>query len=245
MLSNFQKPLTSLLPMMSKFVTENAYSSPTRKKFYLNPPVINQKSKTIEFGRVERKPTSSKVVFWLSAKSLRSMSCVGWCVFPTVSVAKDGCILSKRKLLKLIARITLATYCQNLVEDSNRLLPTADSSTSRTARQHTAHSAQNWLRANCPDFTTKDEWPPNSSDLNPVDYHVCGAMLEAYRKLKTKQKTIAELKLKHFRLSGATCHRDWSTRLWKTSQSDWRLTLGLAVDTSNIHSDNRILASDH
>ena len=27
-----------------------------------------------------------------------------------------------------------------------------------------------------------------------VDYHVQGAMLEAYRKLKTKPKTIAELK---------------------------------------------------
>jgi len=27
-----------------------------------------------------------------------------------------------------------------------------------------------------------------------MDYHVCGAMLEAYRKLKTKTKTSAELK---------------------------------------------------
>jgi len=27
-----------------------------------------------------------------------------------------------------------------------------------------------------------------------MDYHFCGAMLEAYRKLKTKLKTIAELK---------------------------------------------------
>jgi len=30
--------------------------------------------------------------------------------------------------------------------------------------------------------------------MNPMDYHVRGAMLEAYRKLKTKPKTIAELK---------------------------------------------------
>ena len=36
-----------------------------------------------------------------------------------------------------------------------------------------------------------------------------------------------------------------STRLLKTSQSDWRLVLKLAVDTSNIHSDNGILTSDH
>ena len=30
----------------------------------------------------------------------------------------------------------------------------------------------------CPGFVKKDEWPPNSPDLNPLDYHVWGAMLE-------------------------------------------------------------------
>jgi len=55
-------------------------------------------------------------------------------------------------------------------------------------------SAQNWLRASCPDIITKDQWPPNSSNINPMDYHVWGAMLEAYCKLKTKLKTSAKLK---------------------------------------------------
>ena len=40
----------------------------------------------------------------------------------------------------------------------------------------------------------KDQWPPNSPDLNPLDYHVWGAMLETYHKLQAKPKTIAELK---------------------------------------------------
>jgi len=45
----------------------------------------------------------------------------------------------------------------------------------------------------------KNQWPPNSPNLysvdyNPIDYNVWGAMLEAYRKLKTKPKTCAELK---------------------------------------------------
>jgi len=52
-------------------------------------------------------------------------------------------------------------------------------------------SRPNWLQANCPDFFTKDQWPPNSPDVNAVEYCVWGAMLEAYRKLKTKLKTIA------------------------------------------------------
>jgi len=55
-------------------------------------------------------------------------------------------------------------------------------------------SAQYWLRASCPDFITKDQWPPNSPNINPVDYFVWGIMLEAYSKLKTKPKTSAELK---------------------------------------------------
>jgi len=58
----------------------------------------------------------------------------------------------------------------------------------------THSGSQNCLRANCPDFITKDQWLLNSLDLNTMDYHVWGAMLEAYRKLKTKLKTIAELK---------------------------------------------------
>jgi len=45
----------------------------------------------------------------------------------------------------------------------------------------TAKLAQNWIATNCNDFIGKDEWPPNSSDLNPLDYHVCEAMLERYK----------------------------------------------------------------
>jgi len=73
-----------------------------------------------------------------------------------------------------------------------------DSSSNRRTRQHTQRatqrSAQNSLRASCPDIITKDQWPSNSPNINPMDYHVWGAMLEAYPKLKTKPKTSAELK---------------------------------------------------
>jgi len=34
---------------------------------------------------------------------------------------------------------------------------------------YTAKLAQNWIATNCSDFIGKDEWPPNSSDLNPLD----------------------------------------------------------------------------
>jgi len=44
------------------------------------------------------------------------------------------------------------------------------------------------------DFITKDQWPPNSPDLNPLDYHVWGAKLQAFHKLQSKPKTTPELK---------------------------------------------------
>jgi len=41
------------------------------------------------------------------------------------------------------------------------------------------------------ELITKDQWPPH---LNPLDYHVWGAMLQAFHKLQSKPKTIPELK---------------------------------------------------
>jgi len=66
--------------------------------------------------------------------------------------------------------------------------------TSSRKPAHTARATQNWLQTNCPDFIAKGQWPPNSPDLNPLDYCVWEAMLEAYHKRHPKPKTIAELK---------------------------------------------------
>ena len=62
------------------------------------------------------------------------------------------------------------------------------------APSHAAKSTQQWLAAHCPDFINKDAWPPNSLDLNPLDYHVWGWMLEKYKCLNPQPKNISELK---------------------------------------------------
>jgi len=73
-------------------------------------------------------------------------------------------------------------------------------------------------------------------------------MLEAYRKLKTKPKTSAELKeafqviwdnLPQRLIDKAV--KDFSNK----ATGDWCWNLELAVNTSNIRSDNGILAFDH
>jgi len=91
-----------------------------------------------------------------------------------------------------------------------------DSSSSRTVHQHTQRatprSAQNWLQASCPNIITKDHWPLNLLNVPPMDYHVWGAMLEAYCKLKTKLKTSAKLK-EALHVIWGNLPRNQSTRL--------------------------------
>jgi len=90
------------------------------------------------------------------------------------------------------AKVNAAYYVGSLlpmlIDDCKRLLPF------RFVFQQDSAPAQDWLRVNCTDFIAKDEWPPNSPDLNPLDYHVWGAMLQAFHKLHPKPKTIPELK---------------------------------------------------
>ena len=62
------------------------------------------------------------------------------------------------------------------------------------APAHRAALAQDWIKEKCPDFIGKEEWPPNSPDLNLLDYHVWGAMLGCYQKYTPKPSNIAELK---------------------------------------------------
>jgi len=81
-----------------------------------------------------------------------------------------------------------------------------------------------------------------------MDYHVWDAMLKAYCKLKTKPKTSAELKealqviwdnLPQGLIDKAV--KDFSNK----ATGGWCCCLKLVVNTSNIRSDNGILAFDH
>ena len=59
---------------------------------------------------------------------------------------------------------------------------------------HSSRLGQEWIEQHSPGFVKKDEWPPNSPDLNPLDYHVWGAMLERYKAFTPKPTNKAELK---------------------------------------------------
>jgi len=54
---------------------------------------------------------------------------------------------------------------------------------------HMAKLAQDWIATNCSEFIGKDERPPNSPDLNLLDYHVWGAMLERCKSFQPSRRT--------------------------------------------------------
>jgi len=70
---------------------------------------------------------------------------------------------------------------------------------------------------------TKDSWSPNSPDLNPLHYHMWGAMFEKFRQLKPHNVT--DLK-RRCRLSGTIClikqlanmFRAFANQLWHASK---------------------------
>jgi len=63
------------------------------------------------------------------------------------------------------------------------------------APAHSAPETQEWIAWNSPEFISKAEWPPNSPDLNPLDYDVWGAKLHKYQQYQPKSTNKVELKL--------------------------------------------------
>ena len=60
---------------------------------------------------------------------------------------------------------------------------------------HTSHATQDWCEDNLQDFFKKDEWPPSSPDLNPLDYAFWGYLLKCigiipYPNLETMKKCV-------------------------------------------------------
>jgi hypothetical protein len=56
------------------------------------------------------------------------------------------------------------------------------------ATAHTANATQNWCNKNLDHFITKDKWPPNSPDLNPLDYYFWNAVVNNMKKINFNSK---------------------------------------------------------
>ena len=94
------------------------------------------------------------------------------------------------------------------------------------APAHTARNTMEYLEKEKIDFVESDMWPPNSPDLNPVDYDVCGALQQRVYHGR-KCKTVEELK--------QTIVTEWknlSQRFIDSCINEWRRRLECVVKNS-------------
>ena len=57
------------------------------------------------------------------------------------------------------------------------------------AKPHSHHLTQHWCRGNFASFIDNDCWPPNSPDLNPLDYSIWDELVNTINWNKVKSKT--------------------------------------------------------
>ena len=88
---------------------------------------------------------------------------------------------------KVSAKCYVESLLPHLIHNCKRSLPTHFMFQQDGAPANTIKLAQEWIEENCPEFIKKDEWPPNSPDLNPLNYHVLDAMLELYQHYSPNQ----------------------------------------------------------
>ena len=94
------------------------------------------------------------------------------------------------------------------------------------ATAHTHALTQQWCKDNFPSFLDKDHWPPNSPDLNPLDYSIWDGFVYQmdWNKVKSKQTLIDELKraVKKIRATVVfeSCY-SWTNRLYRLSENDF------------------------
>ena len=153
--------------------------------FFLNPPIKHQNDRVWSVARKrcgQKSPGSRKGEICQPRHTL--CWCVLWRIRKTAFHFSPGCVNGKLYRESLLPKV---------VEDCKYRLSCGFIFQQDRAPAHTAKLAQNFIAANCSDFVGKDEWPPNSSDLNPLGCHICGAMLQRYKTFQPKPNAIDEL----------------------------------------------------
>lgn len=157
------------------------------KAFYLDPPVNSQGKRVWGVGKKRDLPSERLVK--QRAKFSRH-----------VMISAGVCYHGRGRLHFVPDKAKVNTECYvtkllpDLLQDCHDLLGEDFIFQQDGAPAHTAHRTQDFLQQNCSDFIKKDDWPPNSPDINPLDFHVWGIMLDRYQKYQPKPQDIAELK---------------------------------------------------
>jgi transposase len=157
------------------------------KLFYVSPPVNSQNDRVWSAGR-KRLVNPQRLLVQRAKFSASVMVSAG------VSYGGKGSLHFVAEKAKINADYYTNNLLPKLIENCHNLADNDFIFQQDGAPAHTSRLAQDWLEQHSPDFIKKDEWPPNSPDLNPLDFHIWGAMLERYQGYTPKPKDKAELK---------------------------------------------------
>jgi hypothetical protein len=157
------------------------------KIFYLSPSVNTQNTPVWSAGK-KSDINPQRLLVQRAKFSAHVMVSAGVCFNGT------GRLHFVADKAKINADYYVRELLPKLVDDCELLMPDGYAFQQDGAPAHTSHHAQDWLEQNTPDFIRKDEWPPNSPDLNPLDFHVWGAMMHRYQQRVPKPQNVAELR---------------------------------------------------
>jgi inhibitor of nuclear factor kappa-B kinase subunit alpha len=157
------------------------------KIFHLSPPVNTQNNRVWSTGR-KRDVKPERLLVQRAKFSTHVMVSAGVCY------GGKGRLHFVDEKAKINTQYYINNLLPKLFDDSRELLTNQFIFQQDGAPAHTSRQTQEWITQNSPDFISKNEWPPNSPDLNPLDYHVWGAMLHKYQQLSPKPANKEQLK---------------------------------------------------
>ena len=93
------------------------------------------------------------------------------------------------------------------------------------AMPHVHHLTQQWCKDSFPSFIDKDHWPPNSPDLNPLDYSIWDELAHAvnWDKITSKNTLIIEVKRAVGKIRQQVVFEScvsWANRFYHIPQND-------------------------
>ena len=94
--------------------------------------------------------------------------------------------------MQLSTTVLYFRFYINIADDFSKFCPGISLSSNKTVHPHTEHETLQLLQRDTPEFIAPDLWPPNSPDLNPVDYKIWGMIKQ--RVYQTRICDITELK---------------------------------------------------
>jgi len=136
------------------------------------------------------------------------------------------------------AKVDSSYYCdvvlnQGLLPDIQNL-----SGNNFTFQQDGAPAHRSWqtvafLRLHVPEFVEPENWPPNSPDLNPVDYSIWGALQQlVYRRRRIRD-------IEHLKEVLQTCWEQIGQDVIDRAIGQFRKRLSLVVATGGGHIEHR------